>query len=153
MHLFVCTLHYLIIIIMQTYLYIFETSKILVNYILLSVYLRLSQFAQLPFMQYMGLCEFILPIYIVMIERKRDLYLIIIIKSEVWTICLGVGHETKVCAISRVSCQKGPTHHAYAWQIGPFWQETLNICFCVLLKILCWYWENCYILFHTKDYL
>ena len=25
--------------------------------------------------------------------------------------------------ISRVSCQKGPTRHAYAWQIGPFWQD------------------------------
>ena len=23
-----------------------------------------------------------------------------------------------------VSCQKGPTCHAYAWQIGPFWQDT-----------------------------
>ena len=29
--------------------------------------------------------------------------------------------------ISRVSCQKGPTHHAYAWQIGPFWQDTLDM--------------------------
>ena len=29
--------------------------------------------------------------------------------------------------ISRVSCQKGPTRHAYAWRIGPFWQDTLNI--------------------------
>ena len=29
--------------------------------------------------------------------------------------------------ISRVSCQKGPTRHAYAWQIGPFWQDTLNL--------------------------
>ena len=28
---------------------------------------------------------------------------------------------------SMVSCQKGPTRHAYAWQIGPFWQETLEI--------------------------
>ena len=28
---------------------------------------------------------------------------------------------------SRVSCQKGPTHHAYAWQIRPFWQDTLKI--------------------------
>ena len=30
---------------------------------------------------------------------------------------------------SRVSCQKGPSHHghAYAWQIGPFWQDTLHI--------------------------
>ena len=26
-----------------------------------------------------------------------------------------------------VSGQKGPTRHAYAWQIGPFWQDTLNI--------------------------
>ena len=26
-----------------------------------------------------------------------------------------------------VSCQKGPTRHAYAWQIGPFWQDTLDI--------------------------
>ena len=25
-----------------------------------------------------------------------------------------------------VSSQKGPTRHAYAWQIGPFWQDTLE---------------------------
>ena len=25
-----------------------------------------------------------------------------------------------------VSCQKGPTRHAYAWQIEPFWQDTLE---------------------------
>ena len=29
--------------------------------------------------------------------------------------------------ISMVSCQKGPTRHAYAWQIGPFWQDTLDL--------------------------
>ena len=29
--------------------------------------------------------------------------------------------------ISRVSCQKGPTRHAYAWQIGSFWQDTLDL--------------------------
>ena len=28
---------------------------------------------------------------------------------------------------SRVSCQKGPTRHAYAWQIGPFGQDTLTL--------------------------
>ena len=28
---------------------------------------------------------------------------------------------------SMVSCQKGPTRHAYAWQIGPFWQDTLDV--------------------------
>ena len=30
---------------------------------------------------------------------------------------------------SRVSCQKGPTCHAYEWQLGPFWQDTLKILF------------------------
>ena len=29
--------------------------------------------------------------------------------------------------ISMVFCQKGPTGHAYAWQIGPFWQDTLDM--------------------------
>ena len=29
--------------------------------------------------------------------------------------------------ISMVSCQRGPTCHAYAWQIGPFWQDTLDL--------------------------
>ena len=26
-----------------------------------------------------------------------------------------------------VSCQKGRTRHAYAWQIGPFWQDTHEV--------------------------
>ena len=25
------------------------------------------------------------------------------------------------------SCQKGPTCHGYAWRIGPFWQDTLEL--------------------------
>ena len=29
--------------------------------------------------------------------------------------------------ILMVSCQKGPSRHAYAWPIGPFWQDTLDI--------------------------
>ena len=29
--------------------------------------------------------------------------------------------------MSMVSCQKGPTRHAYAWPIGPFWQDTLEL--------------------------
>ena len=39
--------------------------------------------------------------FLVMIERIYILCLIIIIKSEVWTIshCLGLGHETMVCAV------------------------------------------------------
>ena len=33
----------------------------------------------------------------------------------------------KTLDTSRVSCQKGPTRHAYAWQIGPFWQDNLDM--------------------------
>ena len=29
--------------------------------------------------------------------------------------------------ISRVFCQNSPTRHAYAWQVGPFWQGTLDM--------------------------
>ena len=29
--------------------------------------------------------------------------------------------------MTMVSCQKGPTHHDYAWQIWPFWQDTLEL--------------------------
>ena len=77
------------------------TSKMLVRYILLSVCLRLSQYPQLSFMQYTGLCVFSLPMFLMMIVRICVLYLIIIIKLEVWPIwhCLGLGHETTVCTI------------------------------------------------------
>ena len=35
-----------------------------------------------------------------------------------------------------VSCQKGPTRHVYAWQIRPFWQDTLDIVVSgILLKL------------------
>ena len=33
--------------------------------------------------------------------------------------------------ITMVSCQKGPTRHAYAWQIGPFWQDTFELSDCM----------------------
>ena len=51
--------------------------------------------------QYVGLYVFSLPITVVMIEIIYILCLIIIIKSEVWTIthCLGLGHETMVSAV------------------------------------------------------
>ena len=66
-----------------------------------SVCLRLSQFSQLSFMQHMGLCIFSLPIYLMIIVSICVLYLITIIKSEVWPIChcLGLGNETVVCAV------------------------------------------------------
>ena len=27
-----------------------------------------------------------------------------------------------------VSCQKDPTRHTYAWQIEPYWQDTIDLC-------------------------
>ena len=33
----------------------------------------------------------------------------------------------KTCAYRWYPATKVPTRHAYAWQIGPFWQETLDI--------------------------
>ena len=29
--------------------------------------------------------------------------------------------------MSMVSCKKAPPRHAYAWRIGPFWQDTLDV--------------------------
>ena len=71
------------------------------RYILSSVWVRLSIFSQLSIIQYMGLY------FVQFTQFPHDgwenifLCLIIIIKSEVWTIihCLGLGHETMVCAI------------------------------------------------------
>ena len=45
------------------------------------------------------------------------------------TYTLSVIHRNGQDLTSMVSCQKGPTHHAYAWQIGPFWQDTLDLYF------------------------
>ena len=69
------------------------------------VWVRLSIFSQLSIVQsiiqYVGLCVFSLPTPLVMIEIIYIRRLIIIIKSEVWTItyCLGLGHETVVYAV------------------------------------------------------
>ena len=75
--------------------------KILVRYILSNVCLRLIQISQLSFIQCMGLCVFSLSIYLMVIVRIHVSYLIIIIISEVWPIChcLGLDHETMVCAL------------------------------------------------------
>ena len=69
---FVCRLHHLIIIIMQTHLKALH-KKMLVRYMLPSVCLRLRLFSQLSFIQYMGLCVFSLPNYPMMIVRMCTL--------------------------------------------------------------------------------
>ena len=78
-----------------------ELIKMAVRYILSSVWVRLSILSPLSIIQYVGLYVFSLPISLGMIERMHILCLIIIIKSEVWTIthCLGLGHETMVSAV------------------------------------------------------
>ena len=79
------------------------TYKMPVSYILSSVWARLSIFSPLSIIQYGGLCFCSLPISIVMIEiiyKYIYIYcLIIIIESEVWKHCLGLGHETIVSAV------------------------------------------------------
>ena len=60
----------------------------------------------ISFVMMWGLYVFSLSISFVMIERIYILCLIIIIKSEVWTIthCLWLGHEKMVCAICVSIC-------------------------------------------------
>ena len=64
------------------------TYKMPVRYILSSVWVRLIIVSQLSILRYVGLCVFSLPISLVMIARIYTvcLQVIIIIKSEVWSI-------------------------------------------------------------------
>ena len=82
-------------------LWTYWTSQMLVRYIQSSVCLRLSQFTQSSFMLHMGLWLFSFPISLMVIVKAHVLYHVVIIKSEVWPICLclGTSHETIVCAI------------------------------------------------------
>ena len=83
------------------YIWRHRTYKMPVRYILSSVWVRLSTFSSLSIIQYVGLYVFSLPISVMMIEWIYMLCLIIIIKSEVWTIthCLGLGHEKMVSTV------------------------------------------------------
>ena len=97
----ICTIHYLIIIIMQTCLKLLNCLNASKIYPVSRMCLRLGKFSQLSLMQYIGLCGLSLPISLMMIVRIHVLDLIIIIESEVWPIwhCLGLGHEKMVCAV------------------------------------------------------
>ena len=93
------------------------TYKMPVRYNLSSTWIRLSIFSQLSIIQYVGLCVFSLSIAFVMIESIYILCLIIIIKS-VWTIthCLGLGHETMVCAVHQIgSMNYYPLFRVRSW--------------------------------------
>ena len=56
---------------------------------------------------------------------------------DVITLLVHIFHVPMIM-YSRVSCQKGPTRHAYAWQIGPFWQDTL-LFWCLCDDGCCWH--------------
>ena len=76
------------------------TTKMLVRYMMPSVCLRLRQFSQLSlYSLYGAVCLQLTQFSCV--DRENVYYLIIIIKPEVWIInhCLGLGHETMVCAV------------------------------------------------------
>ena len=119
-----------------------------VRYILPSVWVRLNIFSPLSIIQYVGHYVFSLPISLVMIERIYILCLIIIIKSEVWTIthCLGLGHETLVSAVClfilfwvqgqshRVvkSTSTEKIHKKHTYRIQHLWIcRTLSTAYCV----------------------
>ena len=80
---------------------LFEDIEMSVRYILSSAWVRLNIFSQLSIIKYMGLCVFSLPTSLVMIERIYTCFIIIIIKSDVWTIIhyLWLCHETMVCTV------------------------------------------------------
>ena len=104
------------------------TYKMPVRYNLSSVWVRLSIFSQLSIIQYVGLCVFSLPISFVMIEKIYILCLIIIIKSEVWTIthCLGLGHETMVCAVCLSIFLKSACEDVHSVWLMQFEKKTKN---------------------------
>ena len=84
---FVCMVCYLIIIITKMHRMALNFLKCLLGTTLPIVYLRLSQFSQLSSMQYMGLCVFGLPIFLMMLVRICVYNLVIVINLVVWPIC------------------------------------------------------------------
>ena len=121
------------------------TYKMPVRYNLSSVWVKLDIFFQLIIVQCVGLCVCGLSVSIsyVMIEGIYMLCLIIIIKSEVWTIthCLGAGHETMVRAVCFFLYSYGIFKHTYILQISRkqlmFWLENLQNIMFPIIRYFC----------------
>ena len=98
--LFVCTLHHLIIIIVQTYLRTLNLWNACQIYFVECVSKIKHIFSVFQIYHIWG-CVFSVYPFPLWWLKEYTLCLIIIIKSEVWTIihCLGLGHETMVCAV------------------------------------------------------
>ena len=61
------------------------------------------------------------------VKRSRDKVTGVAIIKYTESVDISQFKSALLQVISMVSCQKGPTRHEYAWQIGPFWQDTLDI--------------------------
>ena len=123
--------------IMQTYLNVLNFLNACQIHSVSSVCQRFSQIYELSFLQYMGFCVINLPIYFMMIVRICVLYLAIIIKLEVWSIChrLGLGHAIMVYAVYLFICSRlgpcvsfdaPPPHLSY-----PSWENTTRRCWVI----------------------
>ena len=99
----------------------------------------------------MGLHVFSLTIYLRTIVRIHILYRIIIIKSEAWPIChcLGLGHETMVCAVCLsmfllllIITYDIPNHDSLCLLYGKFhWTPSCSM-------IFSWHWNM-----HNNNYV
>ena len=76
--------------------------------------------------------------------RETQLVLLNWVLHNLWRIFKM--HHVKLW--SMVSCQKGPTCNAYAWQIGPFWQDTLVISLQLISASLELHWD-CFIFYKS----
>ena len=68
-------------------------------------------------------------VFFILVKEQKNKYKNIVVLKITGH---GVKHDFNLsCIIDRpismASCLKGPTHHAYAWQIEPFSQDTLDI--------------------------
>ena len=61
----------------------------------------------------------------VILQAESDICVWMTLLAKLWNIIHNQSSFNWRSLISMVSCQKGHTRHAYAWQIGPFWQDTL----------------------------
>ena len=115
-YLFICTLHYLIIIIMHTCLKVFNIHNACQVYSIKCVSKVYDSGNY--FMQYMGPCVFRLCISLVMIVRICILDFIII-KSWIWLIghSLGLGHEIMVCTLYLAMFLA--FHTSFTWSTHP----------------------------------
>ena len=116
-----------------------ELLKLLSDIFCLECVSEIRSISQLAFVQYMGLCVFSLPIYLMMSVRISVLDFIIIIKSEVSPIfhCWGFGNELMVCAACLsiflyIVCLKCLLYHILSL-IGYTFRENQN---CVFITIV-----------------